>query len=297
VAGVGYNAPVMFARFAKTVRWSAPLAALVVLGCSTIQFAYNNIDWVLVNKINHYLNLTAAQRKRAKQIVAARMEAHRREELPIYIATLQEVRVMLADDLSPAELEIIKKQIPAVYKRTMRDTIPGIAILLSQIDDAQIDHLQSRIDDRNREFRREFMPDSMPVRLERRVRRSIEIIEYFIGELRSEQVALIAEQRNAMPLTADDWLAYHQINQQALLAMLRRGAAADELQGFLVGWWVDLANQPAALDRKMEINTDAWTRLLLDLDATVDAEQRQKLLDKLDLFIDAFSELLPEEAA
>ena len=287
----------MFARFAKTVRWSAPLAVLVLLGCSTIQFAYNNVDWVLVNKIDHYLNLTAAQRERAEQIVAERMELHRREELPIYIATLQDVRVMLADSLSPAELEVIKKQIPAVYKRTMRDTIPGIAILLSQIDDAQIDHLQSRIDDRNREFKSEFMPDSMSVRLERRARRSMVVIEYFIGELRSEQVALIAEQRNAMPLTADDWLAYHQIHQQQLLAMLRRGPAAEELQGSLVSWWVDLANQTAALNRKIEINTDAWTQLLLDLDTTVDAGQRQRLLDKLDHFINEFIELLPEGTA
>ena len=257
-----------------------------MLGCSTVQFAYNNVDWVLINKIDHYLSLTATQREGARQIVAARMEVHRREELPIYIAKLQDIRVMLADNLSPTELEVIKKQIPAVYKRTMGDTIPGIVILLTQIDDAQIDHLQSRIDDRNREFKREFMPDSMPLRLERRVRRSTDIIEYFIGELRSEQVALIAEQRNAMPLTADDWLAYHQIHQRELLAMLRRGTSSEELQHFLVSWWVDLANQPAALERKMEINTDAWTTMLLDLDATVDAQQRQKLLDKLDHFID-----------
>jgi hypothetical protein len=268
-----------------------------MLGCSTVQFAYNNVDWVLINKIDHYLSLTATQREGAKQIVAARMEVHRREELPIYIAALQDIRVMLADNLSPTELEVIKKQIPAVYKRTMGDTIPGIVILLTQIDDAQIDHLQSRIDDRNREFKREFMPDSMLLRLERRVRRSTDIIEYFIGELRSEQVALIAEQRNAMPLTADDWLAYHKIHQQELLAMLRRGTASEELQRFLVSWWVDLANQPAALERKMEINTDAWTKMLLDLDATVDAQQRQKLLDKLDHFIDEFSALLPREAA
>ena len=212
----------MFSALKNTARWCPLLAALVVLGCSTIQFAYNNVDWVLLNRTDHYLNLTDNQKERAREVVAARMRLHRREELPIYIDTLREIRVMLADNLSPAELEVIKKTIPEVYKRTMRDTIPGIVTLLAQIDDAQIDHLQGRIEERNRDFSDEFLQKSMQVRLDGRVRRSIGMVEYFIGELRLEQIELIAYHRNAMPLTAGDWLAYHQRRQQELLAMIRR---------------------------------------------------------------------------
>ena len=287
----------MFTRLKITARWSPLFAALVVLGCSTIQFAYNNVDWVLLDKTDDYLNLTDSQKDRAREVVAARMRVHRREELPIYIETLQEVRVMLANSLSPAELEVIKKRIPAVYKRTMRDTIPGIIILLTQIDDTQIDHLQGRIEERNREFTDKFLQKSMQVRLEGRVQRSTDMVEYFIGDLRPEQIALIAQHRNAMPLTAGDWLAYHQLRQQELLAMLRRRASAEELERFLVAWWVELADQPPVLERKMAINTGAWTEMLLDLDATVNREQRQMLLDKLDHFIDEFGKLLPEKSA
>ena len=287
----------MFTRLKITARWSPLFAALVVLGCSTIQFAYNNVDWVLLDKTDDYLNLTDSQKDRAREVVAARMRVHRREELPIYIETLQEVRVMLANSLSPAELEVIKKRIPAVYKRTMRDTIPGIIILLTQIDDTQIDHLQGRIEERNREFTDKFLQKSMQVRLEGRVQRSTDMVEYFIGDLRPEQIALIAQHRNAMPLTAGDWLAYHQLRQHELLAMLRRRASAEELERFLVAWWVELADQPPVLERKMAINTGAWTEMLLDLDATVNREQRQMLLDKLDHFIDEFGKLLPEKSA
>jgi len=287
----------MFPKLKNTARWSPLLAALVVLGCSTIQFAYNNVDWVLLNKTDHYLNLTDVQKERAREVVAARMQSHRREELPIYIDTLREVRVMLADNLSPAELEAIKKTIPEVYKRTMRDTIPGIVILLTQIDDAQIDHLQGRIEERNRDFTEEFLQKSTQARLDRRVKRSTNMVEYFIGELRPEQIELIAYYRNAMPLTAGDWLAYHQARQQELLAMLRRRASTRELEDFLNAWWVELADQPPVLRRKMAINTDTWTEMLLDLDATVDREQRQKLLDKLDHFIEEFEKLLPQQTA
>lgn len=273
------------------------LAALTLLGCSTIKFAYNNVDWVLLDKADYYLNLTDAQKEHARQLVAERMEVHRREELPLYVATLKEVRAMLADNLTAAEIETLKKQIPAVYRRTMRKTIPVIVSLLAEVDDAQIEHLQARIDERNREFKENFMPESVQVRRERRVERSTAIVEFFIGELRPEQAELIARRRNAMPLTAEDWLAYHQSHQRGLLAMLRRRASNEELEQFLVAWWVELADQPPALERKMTLNTVAWSQMMLALDATLDDQQRQNLLDKLDLFIEAFEELEAEKTA
>jgi hypothetical protein len=295
--GVRYNAATMFALLKKAPRWSALLVALTLLGCSTVKFAYNNVDWVLLDKADDYLDLNDAQKERARQLVAARMDAHRREELPVYIATLKEVRVMLADNLTPAEVEILKKKVPAVYRRTMRDTIPGIVSLLGELDDAQIAHLQARFEERNREFEENFMPESMQVRYERRVDRSITMVEFFIGTLRPEQVELITRSRNAMPITAEDWLAYHQSRQRELLSMLRARATHEALEQFLVAWWVELDDQPPALARKMRLNTKAWSQMMLALDATLDAQQRQNLLDKLDLFIEAFEELVPEKAA
>jgi len=273
------------------------LAAVLLVGCSTIKFAYNNVDWMLLSKADYYLDLTDAQRQRAKQLVAERMEVHRREELPIYVAALKEIRAMLADNLTPAELATIKQRIPAIYRRTMRGSIPGIASVLADLDGAQIDYLQARFEEHNREFESDFMPKSREVRLERRVERSVKIFTFFIGELRAEQLELVARHRNAMPLTAGDWLAYHQTRQKELLKTLRARVSDEELQRVLTGWWVELTDQPPALKRKMAINNDAWSQMILELDTTLDARQRQKLLDKLDLFIEELGALIPEKAA
>jgi hypothetical protein len=287
----------MSIRHKKWSRWGVLPGALVLAGCSTIQFAYNNIDWVLLDKADHYLDLTRDQRIRAEKLVAARMEVHRREELPVYVDRLKEIRAMLADNLTPAELEVIKEMVPTLYRRTMRDTIPGIVTLLVELDDTQIEHLQARFEERNREFAGNFMPESMEVRLERRVERSTRMMEFFIGELRPEQAELVARHRNAMPLTADDWLAYHQARQEEFLALLRRRASRDELERFLIAWWVDLAGQPPELERKMEINTRIWSQMVLELDKTLDSGQRRELLDTLDRFIEELGELVPEKTA
>lgn len=286
----------MLRRIARSARWGALPAALLLLGCSTIQFAYNNVDWLLLERADHYLDLNDAQRKQAQGLVRARMEVHRREELPLYVATLVEIRAMLADRLTPEELAIIRERIPALYRRTMRDTIPGIVTLLGGIDDAQVDHLATRFEERNLEFQENFMAKPLEVRLARRVDRSTSMIEFFTGELRADQIALVRRHRNAMPLTAEGWLAYHRTRQQAFLALLRRRASAEELQSFLVGWWVELADQPPALERQMRRNRDAWSEMMLALDATLDARQRQNVLDRLDLFIQELGELIPDNA-
>lgn len=288
---------IMHRMLTKVARWSAPLATLVLVGCSTVQFAYNNIDWLLLDKAEHYLDLSDTQRLRAEQLVEARMAAHRREELPDYVASLKEIRAMLADNLTPAELEVIKQRIPDLYRRTMRKTIPAIVILLGDLEDAQIDHLQARFEERNREFADNFMPKSVQVRLERRVERSTNMIEFFIGDLRPEQAELVRRHRNAMPLTADDWLAYHQARQEELVALLRQRASSQTLERFLIAWWVELADQPPELKRKMEINARAWSQMMFELDATLDSGQRRELLDTLDTFIEGLAGLIPDKAA
>ncbi|MDX1433382.1 MAG: DUF6279 family lipoprotein [Gammaproteobacteria bacterium] len=287
----------MHASLDSRARWTAPLAALVLAGCSAIQLAYDNVDWFLVERADYYLDLDTEQRRRAEKLVAARMEVHRREELPEYVDTLIEIRAMLADNLTPAEVEIIKERIPALYRRTMRDTVPGIASLLVEIDDAQIDHLASRIDERNREFREKFMQTSLESRLDARVERSRRMIEFFVGDLREDQLALVRVRRNAMPLTADSWLAYHEVRQQALLVLLRERASREELEAFLIAWWVELAGKPPDLERRMDRTQREWSAMMLELDKTLDADQRKELLDTLDTFIVELGALVPSKQA
>ena len=74
-------------------------------------------------------------------------------------------------------------------------------------------------------------------------------------------------------------------------------AMADELEAFLIAWWVEFADKPPVLQRKMRTNTEAWSAMMLELDTTLDAEQRQSLLDTLDHFIEELGELVPEQTA
>lgn len=268
-------------------------AALSVPACGTIKFAYNNVDWLLLRKAEFYLDLDSGQRDRAEQFMKARMENHRRDELPLYVATFARIRDRLADGLEREEVEWIAGSVQSHYRRFVAGTIPGLTPLLASLDESQIDHLEARIQERNREYREKHLAPTLKVRLSNRTRRNVKIVEFWTGRLRDDQMALMESHGNAMPVSAEQWLGYRQDKQLLLLAMLRRGASLRELDDFLLGWWGDLAGLPQSLRDQIRVTRGQWTSLILDLYDSLSDEQRRHLMDKLDQIVVELGSLVP----
>lgn len=275
----------------------AVLASLAIAGCSRVQFAYNNVDWLVLRQAKHYLDLDDSQRERVTRFLDVRMDLHRREELPLYVASLARIRQMAADGLSIEEVEWIRLDLQRLYERTMRETVPMISPVLLNLSDEQIDGLEIKMQEKNREYQQDKIAQPMEIRFARRSERNVKLVEFWTGDLRDDQLALIERRGNAMPTSAEYWLAYREGKQRQLLALIRRQASEQELNEFLMDWWVELAGIPAALEREVAISQAGWARLVLDLDASLDKLQREHLLDKLDHFIDELRELVAETTA
>jgi hypothetical protein len=85
----------------------APLFAAALSGCSIAKLTYNHSEWVLLGKIDAYLNLSTEQKSAAWGRLRRRLEAHRRHELPSYLDYLRRTRSLVADGLSKREAEWI----------------------------------------------------------------------------------------------------------------------------------------------------------------------------------------------
>jgi hypothetical protein len=281
-------------RVKRVILGGGVLAALSLTACSTVKFAYNNVDWMLLRKADSYLDLRPDQRDHTAQFIEARMETHRSEELPLYVATLARVRQMLADGLTREDVDWIRESVQSHYRRFMAGTIPGLTPVLASLSEPQIDFLEKRIEEKNREYEEKRLAPTMKVYLSNRIDRNVKIVEFWTGRVRDDQVVLIEQYANAMPVTAEQWFAYRQGKQRVLLAMLRRGASSEELDDFLLGWWGDLSGLPESLRAMMKTTTRDWTRLILDLDDSLSDEQRRHLLEKLDRFVAELGSLVPE---
>ena len=268
------------------------VAVLVaVAGCSTVQVAYDNADWFLLRQMSRYMTLDGAQKAAAGELLEARMQTHRREELPLYVDALRTARAMVADGLSEDEVDWMFERVATLYQQTMRGTIPAITPLLASLTPEQIDHLEQVLREKNQDFEDDFIPASMDERHEARTERAVEAIERWTGALSDAQVLLVARERKAMPQTSEDWLAYNIAKQQQGLWLLRDGASEPALRRFLEAWWVEYADIPPELEGKLETAMARWKTLLVQIDRSASEKQRKRALGKLDAYIEELSKL------
>jgi len=261
-------------------------------GCSVVRLAYNNSDWLLLKEMNSYLNLSRVQETAAFERLRLRLEEHRRDELPEYLAYLRRVRPAAEDGLSEGETDWTVERGYELARITVARTIPAITPSLVGLLDEQIDNLESRLTEVNRNFRHEYLPKSEAERTARHAQRTIKRIEHWTGALREEQRDLAARLRNSFPESAEAWLAYHMEQQQHLLSLLRARADHPTLDAFLNGWWVNLEGRSAALKRKNDQALVAMKQLIIKMDATLDDSQRHFLLWRLDGYIAQIEKLV-----
>jgi hypothetical protein len=277
--------------------WASGLVLLAIAACSTVQVAYNNADWFLLRQMDDYLDLDSTQKAEAASLLEARMDRHRREELPQFVEALRDTRSMVADGLTEDEVDWIFERAATLYRQTMRRTIPAMTPILVMLTPSQTDHLEEALRDKNRDFRDEYIPASLTERHEDRTERAVEAIERWTGTLSNTQIVLVSRQRKAMPQTSEDWLAYNVRNQQRGLYLLRSGVGETELRRFLEAWWVDYADVPPDLETKLETAVAGWKSMLLQIDSSASQEQRERVLRKLDGYIDDLDALTPTREA
>lgn len=264
----------------------------LLAGCSVAKLAYNNFDWLLLRKIDAYVDLSPEQSSAARERLRRRLEENRRYELPAYLDYLRRTRFMISNGLSGEEARWIVRQGRALVKTTVERTVPPIAETLADLSPAQIDHLEGHFAEVNHEFHREFLPASMRKRSMLRVQRTTRRIEYWTGTLHQAQRERVAQLRGEFPETTEDWLRYNVAQQKRLLVRLRYGANSKTLSDFLTGWWVRLEGRSPEFERKTDEALMALTRLIVGVSDSLDSTQRRFLLWRLDSYIEQIEELI-----
>ena len=260
--------------------------SLAISGCSIARLAYNNVDWLLLREMNDFLDLSPEQEMRAAARLREALQTHRRTELPGYAHFLARLRRMAESGLDVRKADWIVERGYALVKRTIRHTVPAISPSLTDLSSRQIAHLESRLAEFNREYRDEYLPESLEIRKERRVRRTVDRIEHWVGALRSDQFTLASRLRNTFPDSAEAWLAYNIDQQRVLLDLLKSKRDVETLESFLIGWWVELRGRTPALEKKNRAVIEGIKHMIVSIDATLDENQRSHLLHRLDGYID-----------
>lgn len=273
------------------------LAALLLLttACSLPQLAYNNADWLLLERIDDFVELTLAQRAELSNALEVRLERHRTRELPDVAEALDRAATLLRQGL---DLEGARWLVDAgqdLARQTVRDVLPDLARTLAGLDREQRRYLRQRLAESISDMRHRYDVDRpLETRVEGRIERTVEYLEELVGELSDDQRALVAQYVGRMPDSAGAWIAYLKARHAKLLERLERGDPVQAISARLRDSFVDMLDIPPPLKAMRDQRIPLIARMLLAVDATLDSAQRAHAVERFESLRDDVLALIAE---
>jgi hypothetical protein len=267
---------------------AALAAAWVLSGCAAMRLAYDNADAFVRWRAGNYLDLQGEQAQDLEQRIQAFHHWHRSDALPQYEKLALEAARRLDAGLSPGDLVWGYDSLKAQASIGLREAATRIAPLLDRLDPSQLAHIERGFAEDNRRFAREFLRGNEKERRARRVKRTVERLEDWVGRLSEPQMVRVRQfaERAAQ---ADELRDRERRRlQAALLDIVRRREAQARLAD-LAGDW-ERGRDPGYA-AAAEANRRELYAMLLDLDRMLTPRQRAHAVARLKTFADDFRAL------
>ncbi len=262
--------------------WSILFISITLGACSAVKLAYNHSDFLLLRYADSYLDLNSEQKEYLRLRLSERLQQHRREELPHLVAFLQSMKRSVADGLSVQEIDELMARIEPIFQTTVAKTIPVFTPVLADLSTDQIAQLEEKMAEKNKQAKDKYLQEDLSERFESRTERITQGVERWTGRVSEDQQRLIIGIVKLWPEIAQDWYDYRLDRQQELLEILEKKGHAEQIEHFLMAWWVEQAGQSPDMKRKMTQLHAGIKTLLLALDASMSEKQRAHLLTRIE---------------
>jgi hypothetical protein len=261
------------------------------LSCSTVKLGYNNADWLLPWIIDNYFELDGQQEEFVEEKIIHHLNWHRYTELPRYNDFIDEATPKIIDGLSSEEYDWVFNEIKFSYNQLIERILPDATELLLSLTPQQIDELENRIMEKNKE-RSSRPPQTEEERLVKRQDRIIDRMEDWFGYLTKEQIAAIKEMAADFPDNSAMYGADRVRRQKVFLTLLRGKPAKDEFISALRTYFTDY-NQ-GRTPEYIEMSENYWRaskKMTLAIDKLLSSDQKMKAVERLRAYQIDFQDL------
>ena len=258
------------------------LSPLLLSGCSVINVAYNNVDMAIRWLVDDYFDFNTRQQAQFNLDLQRVHAWHRREELPKYAMLCTETARRVEAGLKPADLDWMDNAMEARREALMHYAAGDFADVLATMEPVQFSVIDTKFAKENAKFRKEHL-DGTPETLEKkRVKRSLERIEDWVGTLEPNQKERITTMVQAFPQSAEHRYMHRATRQKMLRELLEARLPKDKLEEGLRQWLTDWRNGRTAEHERVWVQWVKQLRqLMLELDAMLTPKQRLHLTQKL----------------
>ena len=266
-------------------RWLLVLAAVAALaGCGTVmRVVYNNGDFALRVMANEYFDTNGDQEVVLKAQLARFHEWHRREELPAYSQLFQGAAERAARGLGAEDVTWAIASVRSRYRQVVAQAAEDGAPVIATFKPDNYAALDRKFAEVNAKFTKDYLAGDQAKRDRARAKWFEERVEWFVGDLTEQQVAIIHRFVQSQPRMNEVRLADRKRRQQAFVALIRQYQSspqlAERMREFFVHWERDRGPEHARLAREWE---GRLSQLVVELDRTLTAEQRAKLVGRFE---------------
>jgi hypothetical protein len=272
----------------KAGRILAVLAVLFLQACSVSRLAYDNADVFLRWQANSYFDFQGEQSDELDRNLAAFLAWHRATALPQYARLGEEAAARMLRGIRREDLDWSYDAVRAQIRETLGAAAGETAGLLDRLSPGQIDHFEQRLAQENRKFAKEQLQGTVEERHKRRVKRNLDRLEEWFGPLSEAQAERVRRYSARAPLSGDLRERDRKRRQAEFVAMLRAKEAKRRLAQWAQDW--EAGREPAYIEAA-RVTRAEYVELLLDLDRTLAAEQREHAVKRLRRFAGLFESL------
>lgn len=267
------------------------LIFLLISSCSKTQIAYKFSDWFLLERVDHYFEITSSQEEFLEEKLAHLLFWHRTHEMPEIIATLIEFHERYQDGLDPADLDWLANDHRNYFKRFFHKAVPDFSRFLATLDDSQILHFKTQVEKKNDFLIKQANMTDEELKANTR-EWFVELLEDWFGDFNPKQKDSIHDWLTGEKKWVLTKLENRRKFQKDMVALLEEHQTEKDIEAQLTVWienpesrWTpELKDQ---IDKKMNL----WKELLFKVDAIITPTQRNRALAKIQEYIDDFKTL------
>jgi hypothetical protein len=266
-------------------------AAVGLAGCGT-QLLYNRLDTVLHLYVSTQVSLQDSQSVGLRTALRGLLDWHRRSEMPRYAQFVEALAADAAVPLGRERIDRARLDVEALWRDSVARGAPEAARWLAQLQPRQLDELFASLGEDDADLREEYCDASEAERRREREKSLRSSIEDWVGSLDVAQRAMVSERYARLAPTGCGWVENRIRLRDELRDTIERRDTFADYPGTLT--WLMLRPEQrwdAAYRASFDANREVIVELLGDLDATLDARQRRRLVQKLEGFARDFREL------
>ena len=253
-------------------------AALLLPGCSALEFAYSNAPAWVAWKADRFLDLREDQARELDARVANFFAWHRSRALPEYARLAEEAAARLERGASRADMVWGYDAIREQARESLGHAGAAMGDLLDRLAPAQIEHFERALAEENRSFARKYLAGTPEERRGGRLERLLHTLQDWVGELSDAQRELVRGFNESAPLNAGLRDRERRRQQAELLALLRARRSGATLADWAAHW--DRGREPE-FARANRAYAEGLFTMLAELERTLSPRQRAHAVGRL----------------